>query len=93
MLLLKLISIRLFRAALTMFIVLIIAFVTLRLSGTPFDMMYPEGLTDEQLDALQAKHGSEKLKMSLENLVSRTFASDTKRFCFGSSFCSRLHLA
>ena len=60
MLLLKLISIRLFRAALTMFIVLIIAFVTLRLSGTPFDMMYPEGLTDEQLDALQAKHGLDK---------------------------------
>lgn len=43
---------RLLRAILTMFIVLVIAFMTLRLSGLPFDAMFPEGLSAEAEQAL-----------------------------------------
>jgi len=43
---------RLLRAVFTMFVVLIIAFLTLRFSGTPFDAMFPEGLTVEAEQAL-----------------------------------------
>ncbi|MEO0989758.1 MAG: ABC transporter permease [Pseudomonadota bacterium] len=51
---------RIARAALTMFLVLVIAFVTLRLSGTPFEFMYPEGITAEHLAALEAKYGLDR---------------------------------
>ncbi len=40
-------SMRLARAALALVIVLIIAFVTVRFSGEPFERMFPEGLTVE----------------------------------------------
>lgn len=53
-------SIRLTRALVTMFLVLVIAFVTLRLSGTPFEVMYPEGITAEHLEALEAKFGLDR---------------------------------
>ncbi|MEM8703951.1 MAG: ABC transporter permease [Pseudomonadota bacterium] len=53
-------SIRLTRALVTMFLVLVIAFVTLRLSGTPFEVMYPEGITAEHLEALEAKYGLDR---------------------------------
>lgn len=48
---------RLLRAALTMFLVLVAAFVTLRLSGSPFEIMFPAGLTVEHEAALAAKWG------------------------------------
>lgn len=51
---------RLARAVLTMFLVLLVAFVTLRLSGTPFDFMYPEGITEEHRAALEAKYGLDR---------------------------------
>lgn len=50
-------TLRLLRAIATMFVVLVIAFVTLRFSGTPFERMYPEGLTPEHQAALEAKLG------------------------------------
>ncbi|MEO1703347.1 MAG: ABC transporter permease [Pseudomonadota bacterium] len=53
-------SIRVARAAITMFLVLVIAFVTLRLSGTPFEFMYPEGITAEHQAALEAKYGLDR---------------------------------
>lgn len=40
-------SMRLLRAALALFIVLVIAFITVRFSGEPFERMFPEGLTLE----------------------------------------------
>lgn len=40
-------SIRLFRAFLALLLVLVIAFVTVRFSGEPFERMFPEGLTVE----------------------------------------------
>lgn len=48
------------RAVLTMFLVLVVAFVTLRLSGTPFEFMYPEGITEEHLKALETKYGLDR---------------------------------
>lgn len=45
-------SLRLLRAIVTMFVVLVLAFVMLRLSGEPFDAMFPEGITQEHRDAL-----------------------------------------
>lgn len=51
---------RIGRAALTMFLVLVIAFFTLRLSGTPFEFMYPEGITAEHQAALEAKYGLDR---------------------------------
>ncbi|MEM7730032.1 MAG: ABC transporter permease [Pseudomonadota bacterium] len=53
-------AIRIARAAITMFLVLVIAFVTLRLSGTPFEFMYPEGITAEHQAALEAKYGLDR---------------------------------
>jgi len=46
---------RLARAALTLTIVLLIAFATLRYSGTPIQSLYPEGLTAEQEQRLLEK--------------------------------------
>ena len=57
---LRFMAIRFVRALLTMFLVLVIAFLTLRLSGTPFAMMFPEGITDEHLAALEAKYGFDR---------------------------------
>jgi peptide/nickel transport system permease protein len=54
---LRFLSIRLARAAVTMFLVLVIAFLTVRFSGTPFEQMYPEGLTPQLQAALEAKYG------------------------------------
>ena len=48
------------RAAVTMFLVLVIAFLTLRLSGTPFEFMYPEGLTPELEARLAEKYGLDR---------------------------------
>lgn len=49
---LQFMAFRLLRAVFTMFLVLIIAFLTLRFSGTPFDAMFPDGLTVEAEQAL-----------------------------------------
>lgn len=57
---LRFMSIRLLRAFLTMFLVLVIAFLTLRLSGTPFEVMYPEGITAEHQAALEEKYGLDR---------------------------------
>ena len=57
---LRFMAIRIFRAVVTMFLVLVIAFVTLRLSGTPFEFMYPEGITAEHQAALEAKYGLDR---------------------------------
>ncbi len=57
---LRFMAIRFGRALLTMFMVLVIAFLTLRLSGTPFAMMFPEGITDEHQAALEAKYGFDR---------------------------------
>lgn len=46
---------RLARAAVTMFFVLVIAFLTVRLSGEPFNKMFPTGITAEHEAALRAK--------------------------------------
>ena len=54
---LRFLVIRLLRAAVTMFVVLAIAFLTVRFSGTPFERMYPEGLTPALQAALEAKYG------------------------------------
>ena len=42
---------RILRAIMTMFFVLLIAFLTLRLSGTPFDAMFPEGISEADQQA------------------------------------------
>ena len=54
---LRFLAIRLVRAGITMFLVLVIAFLTVRFSGTPFEQMYPEGLTPQLQAALEAKYG------------------------------------
>jgi len=51
---------RILRAATTMFLVLVVAFLTLRFSGTPFEIMFPQGLTVELQAALEKKHGLDK---------------------------------
>lgn len=50
---LKLMSGRLFRALIALTMVLIIAFVTVRFSGEPFERMFPEGTTVEHEQALR----------------------------------------
>lgn len=52
---LRFMSWRVLRALVTMFFVLVIAFLTVRLSGEPFDAMFPTGLTLEHEAALRAK--------------------------------------
>ena len=54
---LRFLAIRFARAVITMFLVLVIAFLTVRLSGTPFETMFPEGLTPELQAALESKYG------------------------------------
>jgi len=54
---LRFLAIRAVRAVVTMFLVLVIAFLTVRLSGTPFETMYPEGLTPQLQAALESKYG------------------------------------
>lgn len=44
---------RVLRALVTMFFVLVIAFLTVRYSGEPFDAMFPEGITIEHEQALK----------------------------------------
>ena len=78
---LRFIAWRIARAALTMFLVLVIAFVTLRLSGTPFHFMYPEGITEEHLAALEAKYGLDR--PWLEQF--RTYLTDMFSGNFGRS--------
>src|SRR5690606_5401809 len=46
-------AVRAFRAMVTMGIVLIIAFLTVRYSGEPFDRMYPEGIPPDIEQALR----------------------------------------
>ncbi len=46
---------RVLRALFTMFLVLVIAFLTLRFSGEPFEAMFPEGITIEHEEALKKK--------------------------------------
>ena len=51
---------RLGRALITTFLVLVIAFVTLRYSGEPFDRMFPQGLTVEHQQALEREWGLDR---------------------------------
>jgi len=46
---------RVLRALVTMFLVLVIAFLTVRLSGEPFEAMFPQGITAEAEAALRSK--------------------------------------
>ena len=50
---LSFLSIRVFRGMLTMFFVLVVAFLTVRLSGEPFQRMFPQGISQEAADALR----------------------------------------
>lgn len=52
---LKFMSWRVLRAVVTMLFVLVVAFLTVRLSGEPFDTMFPEGLTEETAQALRRR--------------------------------------
>lgn len=45
---------------LTLFVVLVFVFVAARLTGNPFEVMYPEGLEQSQLDAYNAKYGLDR---------------------------------
>ncbi|MGI3166966.1 ABC transporter permease [Pseudooceanicola sp. 200-1SW] len=54
---LRFLALRFGRALITISAVLVIAFLTVRLSGTPFEQMYPDGLTEEMEAALNAKYG------------------------------------
>ena len=52
---------RLMRACLTMFLVLVMAFTTMRISGTPFEIMYVmEGITPEIQAALEKRYGLDR---------------------------------
>lgn len=84
----RFISIRLLRAVLTMFLVLVIAFLTLRFSGTPFEQMYPEGLTPEMEAALMAKWGLDK---PLHEQFT-AYLAQIARGDFGRSIDSRAHV-
>jgi len=53
-------AIRSGRLLLTAFLILLFAFVTLRLSGTPIDKMYPEGITAEAEAALLKEWGLDR---------------------------------
>lgn len=81
-------SIRVLRAAITMFLVLVIAFITLRLSGTPFEFMYPEGITEEHLAALEKKYGLDR--PWLEQF--RTYLADIFSGNFGRSLYTSEHV-
>ena len=84
----RFIVIRLFRALVTMFLVLIIAFLTVRFSGTPFEQMYPEGLTPELEAALMAKYGLDQpILTQFRVYVTQFFQGD-----FGRSLHSREHV-
>lgn len=54
---LRFLSLRFGRALMTMTLVLIVAFLTLRFSGEPFDRMYPEGIPPEMEQALRERWG------------------------------------
>lgn len=54
---LRFLSLRVGRAILTMTIVLIIAFLTVRYSGEPFDAMYPDGIPPDMEQALRERWG------------------------------------
>lgn len=84
----RFIVIRLFRALVTMFLVLVIAFLTVRFSGTPFEQMYPEGLTPELEAALMAKYGLDQpILTQFRVYVTQFFQGD-----FGRSLHSREHV-
>lgn len=85
---LQFMSIRVLRAAITMFLVLVIAFITLRLSGTPFEFMYPEGITEEHLAALEKKYGLDR--PWLEQF--RTYLADIFSGNFGRSLYTSEHV-
>lgn len=82
---LRFLSIRFGRALITMFAVLVIAFLTVRLSGTPFEQMYPEGLTPELQAALEAKYG---LDLPMWQQFTH-YISEVARGDFGRSLDSR----
>ena len=54
---LRFLAIRTGRAVFTMTIVLLIAFLTVRVSGEPFDAMYPDGIPPEMEQALRERWG------------------------------------
>lgn len=57
----KFLFLRLMRACLTMFLVLVMAFTTMRISGTPFEIMYVmEGITPEIQAALEKRYGLDR---------------------------------
>jgi ABC-type dipeptide/oligopeptide/nickel transport system permease component len=57
---LRFFGIRLGRAALTLALVLVVVFAGTRISGSPFEFMFQDGLTPEQQAALDAEWGLDK---------------------------------
>lgn len=84
----RFILIRLLRAMITMFLVLVIAFLTVRFSGTPFERMYPEGLTPELEAALSAQFGLDQPILT----QFRVYVEQILRGDFGRSLHSREHV-
>lgn len=71
-------SIRILRAFVALTLVLIIAFITVRFSGEPFERMFPEGTTVEHEQMLRAewnldKSLPEQFAIYLGNLFSGNF--------------------
>ena len=76
---------RIARALGTMFFVLVIAFLTLRFSGTPFETMFPEGLSAEHEAALAAKYGLDRPLLEQFSV----YLADIARGDFGRSLHTR----
>nr|WP_321525717.1 ABC transporter permease [uncultured Cohaesibacter sp.] len=82
---LRFFSYRFIRALVTVFLVLVMAFLTLRFSGTPFEQMYPDDLTPEMEAALMQKYGLDR--PLLEQFV--TYLDQASHGEFGRSLKNR----
>ncbi len=68
-------------AILTLFCVLVFVFVAARLTGNPFEVMFPDGLTPEQLALLEVEYGlNESLVVQFVKYMGNVLQGD-----FGSS--------
>ena len=82
---LRFLSVRLLRAAIALIIVLIIAFVTVRFSGEPFERMFPEGTTVEHEQALRAEWNTDRpLPEQFAIYLGKVFSGD-----FGQSLFTK----
>ena len=82
---LQFLAVRFGRALITMLLVLIIAFLTVRFSGTPFGQMYPDSLTAELEQALMEKYGFDQPLLSQFG----TYLGKAVQGDFGRSLYSR----